>query len=186
MADRKLEDIVEGRAPSPEDLKAAHAAGAVITGYDPHRLAQFVAGEITLGDLEGISKADQYKMAETGYRLLSSGKFADAKKVFLGLHALDPFDAYFLTSLGVIAVQQGEHDEGRARFDRALEINPYSAAALVGRAELLLADGELPAAAEDLAKAIASDAEGKDPTTQRASAIAANVKKLIESTQPKP
>ncbi|MFZ9887305.1 MAG: tetratricopeptide repeat protein [Myxococcota bacterium] len=183
MATRKLEDIHYNRQPPPESVSAAKEAGATISPYNPQRLAQFVAGEITLGDLEGISKADQYKMAETGYRLLSSGKFDDAKKVFLGLHALDPFDAYFLASLGVIAVQQGDHDEGRARFSRALEINPYSAAALVGRAELLLADGALPEAASDLARAIAADPEGKDPTTQRARAIAANVKRLIEQAQ---
>lgn len=184
MVERKLEDIHYQKSPSPEDQSAAQSAGATITPYDPQRLVQFVAGEITLGDLEGIPKADQYKMAETGYKLLSSGKLADAKKVFLGLHALDPFDAYFLASLGVIAVQQGERDEGRARFDRALEINPYSPAALVGRAELLLSAGELLAAAEDLARAIAADPSGKEPTTQRARGIAAHVQRLIESTQP--
>lgn len=183
MATKKLEDILEGPLPTPEDLKKAQAEGAVISGYHPDRLAAFVAGQITLGDLEGIPKEAQHEMAQTGFRFFTEGKLEQAKKVFTGLLALDPFDAYFLTALGAIAQQEGNHEEAEARFTRALEINPFSPSALAGRGEVRLIQGKLLEAAEDLAKAIAEDPEGKDPATQRARGLAANVKSLIENAQ---
>lgn len=183
MATKKLEDILEGPLPSPEDLKKAQAEGAVISGYDPRRLEAFIAGHITLGELEGIPKEAQHEMAQTGFRFFTEGKLEQAKKVFTGLLALDPFDAYFLTALGAIAQQEGNLDEAEARFSRALEINPYSPSALVGRGEVRLIQGKLLEAAGDLAKAIAEDPEGTDPATQRARGLAANVKALIENAQ---
>jgi predicted Zn-dependent protease len=183
MATKKLEDILQGPLPTPEDLKAAQAAGAVITGYDPRRLEAFVAGHITLGELEGIPKEAQHEMAKTGFRLFTEGKLDQAKKVFLGLLALDPYDAYFLAALGAIANQQGELEEAEQRFTRALEINPYSIAALAGRGEVRLARGQLVEAAADLAQAITEDKDGKDPAGERARGLAANVKRLIEGAQ---
>lgn len=183
MATKKLEDILEGPLPTPEDLKKAQESGAVISGYDPRRLEAFIAGHITLGELEGIPKEAQHEMAQTGFRFFTEGKLAQAKKVFTGLLALDPYDAYFLTALGAVAQQEGNLEEAEARFSRALEINPFSPSALVGRGEVRLIQGKLLEAAEDLAKAIAEDPEGKDPATHRARGLAANVKSLIENAQ---
>lgn len=183
MATKKLEDILEGPLPTAEDLKKAQEAGAVITGYDPRRLEAFLAGHITLGELEGIPKEAQHEMAQTGFRFFTEGKLEQAKKVFNGLLALDPYDAYFLTALGAIAQQEGDLEEAEARFSRALEINPFSPSALAGRGEVRLIQGKLMEAAEDLSKAIAEDPEGKDPATQRARGLAANVMALIESAQ---
>lgn len=180
---KKLEDILEGPLPTPEDLKKAQEEGATITGYDPQRLQAFITGQITLGDLEGIPKEAQHDMAQTGFRFFTEGKLEQARKVFTGLLALDPFDAYFLTALGAIAQQEGDLDEAERRFSRALEINPFSPSALTGRGEVRLADGRLVEAAADLAKAISEDPEGKDPATQRARGLAANVKNLIENAQ---
>lgn len=183
MATKKLQDILEGPLPTPEELKEAQAAGAVITGYDPRRLEAFLAGQITLGDLEGIPKDAQHEMAKTGFRFFTEGRLEQARKVFTGLLALDPFDAYFLTVLGAIAQQEGNLEEAELRFSRALEINPFSPSALAGRGEVRLAQGRLLDAAADLTKAIAEDPEGKDPATQRARGLAGNVKALIEKAQ---
>lgn len=188
MTDKKLQEQTESRAPPAQDVRAAEEAGAEITGYRPQRIAQFVAGEITLGELEGVPKEAQYKMAETGYQMLNQGKKDEARKIFLGLHAIDPFDAYFLTALGVIAVQKGQTEEALQRFTRALEINPYSIPALVGRGEIHLRKGRLIEAAADLSAAIEQDPEGQDPATMRARALAQNTKSVLESAnlQPQP
>lgn len=183
MATKKLEDILEGPLPTADDLKQAQAEGATITGYDPRRVEAFIAGQITLGDLEGIPKEAQHEMAQTGFRFFTEGRLDQARKVFTGLLALDPFDAYFLTALGAIAQQEGNLDEAEQRFSRALEINPFSPSALTGRGEVRLSQGRLLDAASDLTKAISEDPEGKDPSTQRARGLAANVKNLIEKAQ---
>ncbi len=183
MATKKLEDILQGPLPTAEDMKKAQEEGVQITGYDPRRVEAFIAGQITLGDLEGIPKDAQHEMAQTGFRFFTEGRLPQAKQVFTGLLALDPFDAYFLTALGAIAQQEGDLDAAEQHFTRALSINPFSPSALTGRGEVRLMQGSLVDAAADLAKAIAEDPEGKDPSTQRARGLAANVKSLIENAQ---
>lgn len=127
-------------------------------------------GQITLGDLEGISKAQQYEMAKVGYAALVGGKLDTAKTVFEGLLALDPFDVYFLSALGSVAQQRNELEEAERRYSRALEINPYSPFALAHRGEVRLMQGKLEAAVDDLLRAIEEDPAGRDPGVQRARA----------------
>ena len=180
MATKKLRDIKDPPKIPEADLAAARAQGATITPWNPERVQQFLAGQITLGDLEGISKPDQYKMAESGFRFLSEGKREKAKKVFEGLLALDPFDAYFHMALGSIAQQDGKLDDAEKSYSRALEINPFSAPALANRGEARLLLGRLADAMEDLAKAIQLDPEGKDPAVQRARGLAAAAKLQLD------
>lgn len=130
----------------------------------------YVLGQITLGDLEGISKAQQYEMAKVGYAALVAGKLDTAKTVFEGLLALDPFDVYFLSALGSVAQQKNELDEAERRYSRALEINPYSPFALAHRGELRLMKGEVESGVDDLLRALEEDPGGRDPAVQRARA----------------
>src|SRR5262245_58419717 len=82
--------------PSPEEAP-------VTAAYPEQHLAKFLMGQMTLGDLEGITKQHQYQIAQIGFYYLTNGKLDEAKKVFEGLLALDPFDAYFYMSLASIA-----------------------------------------------------------------------------------
>lgn len=138
--------------------------------YNPERIRAFMEGRITLGDLEGITKQEQYRMAEIGFSYLASGKLKEAKTVFEGLLALDPFDAYFHTVLGSIAQQTEDLDEAETRYTRALQINPYSATAMANRGEVRITQGRLTEGAEDLIKAIQADPEGSEQATVRAQA----------------
>ena len=130
----------------------------------------FLAGRITLGDLEGITKQEQYQMAEVGHSYLASGKLAEAKTVFEGLLALDPFDAYFHLALGSIAQQDGDLAEAEDRYSRALEINPFSASAMANRGEVRVMQGRFTEGAEDLIRAVQADPQGQEPSTVRARA----------------
>lgn len=149
--------------------------------YAPRRLQQFLAGQITLGDLEGITKQEQYQMAEIGHSYLASGKLDKAKTVFGGLLALDPFDAYFHTALGSIAQQQGQWEEAEERYSRALEINPFSPTAFANRGEVRLQVGRVAEGAEDLIRAVQEDPGGKEPATQRARATLAALREQLTS-----
>lgn len=138
--------------------------------HDESRVEAYVLGQITLGDLEGISKAQQYEMAKVGYAALVAGKLDTAKTVFEGLLALDPFDVYFLSALGSVAQQRNELEEAERRYGRALEINPYSPFALAHRGEVRLMQGRVEEAVDDLLRAIEEDPAGRDPGVQRARA----------------
>lgn len=180
---KKLQDIIDAPKPTEEELRTAEEAGADWVGWDPDRVRAFMAGKITLGDLEGIDKEAQYRMAQVAYKHFTEGKMEQAKQAFQGLLALDPFDAYFLTVLGAIAQEEGKHEEAEAAYSRALEINPFSAVAWAQRGETRILLGKLSEAADDITRALEEDPEGKEPATQRARAMAIMLRKELEKAQ---
>lgn len=157
-----------GRKLTDAEVKKAAAEGKKIVAYSPTELAQWAQGNRTLGELQGISKKQQYEMAEVGYRLLTEGKLKEGKDVFFGLVALDPFDAYFLTCLGSAHQQTGDAATAERLYTRALEINPYGVTARAHRGELHALAGRLREAVDDLERVLKDDPGGKDPATQRA------------------
>lgn len=171
-------------APTAEALAAAKEADAEIVAWDPKAVRAFVGGQATLGEVQGISKEEQYKMAEAGYRQLSSGKLDEALQIFTGLTALDPFDAYFHTALGSTLQQQGEAEKAEAAYTRALEINPYSPVAHANRGEVRVQLGKLLEAAGDLQKACELDPNAEEPSTRRAQLVAANVLQELQGMNP--
>jgi tetratricopeptide (TPR) repeat protein len=130
----------------------------------------YLLGQITLGELEGVTKEQQYEIAKLGHAELVGGKLDEAKTIFDGLLALDPFDAYFLSALGSIAHQKGDFEEAEARYSRALEINPFSPFALAHRGEVRISTGAFEAGVDDLLRALEEDPEGADPAVRRAKA----------------
>ena len=178
--EKKLQDITEAPVPTEAQRAAAEEAGAELVGWDPDRVRAFLAGKITLGDLEGIDKESQYRMAETAHQLLTEGKMQQAKEAFQGLLALDPYDAYFWTAYASIAQQEGELEEAEARYSRALEINPFSPVALAHRGEVRILLGRLQEAADDISRALEEDPDGREPATQRARATAALLRRELE------
>jgi Flp pilus assembly protein TadD len=151
--------------------------------WDPARVIQFIHGHITLGELQEISKEEQYKIAEVGYRFFTEGKLDNARKVFEGLIALDPRDAYFNTVLGSIAQQKGELERAEQLYTRALQINPFSAVAYANRGEVRLLRGNLLEAAKDLKRALEEDPQAREKATQRAKFTIKAVLTQIEATQ---
>jgi tetratricopeptide (TPR) repeat protein len=147
--------------------------------YHEQHLAKFLMGQMTLGDLEGITKQQQYEIANIGHAYLTSGKFPEAKKVFEGLLALDPFDAYFHMALGSIAQQSEDFEEADERYSRALEINPFSPTAYANRGEIRVMSGRLAEGAFDLVKAIQLDPDGKEQATIRAKATVRVLKEQL-------
>lgn len=178
---QKKTNISAVPTPSPEELAAAKEAGAEIVAWAPQAIRAFVGGQATLGEIQGISKEEQYKMAEAGHRHLTAGNWKEANQIFTGLVALDPFDAYFHTALGSALQQQGELEKAESAYGRALEINPFSPVAYANRGEVRVQLGKLLEAAADLKKASELDPEGKEPSTQRAQLVAANVLQELQA-----
>lgn len=163
--------IALGLDKDPEAYEGAvplDGEGRVVGAYDPRAIQAFVSGQITLGDLEGVTKEEQYQVAQLGFTCLTSGKLDEAERIFAGLLALDPFDAYFNLALGSVAQQQGRLEEAELKYTRCLEINPYSASAHAHRGEIKIQTGRLGEGTEDLVRSVELDPEGKEPATLRA------------------
>jgi tetratricopeptide (TPR) repeat protein len=170
--------------PAGVKAPASKKSSAKRVAWDPKRLMKFVAGVITLGELEGITKDQQYEMAKLGHRFIRQGKLAEAKTIFEGLVALDPHDAYFHLALGSIAQRNDDLEEAEERYSRALEINPFSPHALSNRGEVRMMRGRMLEGAKDLMRAIEEDPEAKQEATKRAKATITVVMEQLESTKP--
>src|SRR4030095_14904457 len=73
---------------------AAHLPGDLLD-----RLAR---GEVILAEVFGLDQDSLYKTANIGSGLLSSGKLSEAKQIYAGLVAADPYDSVFHCHLAAV------------------------------------------------------------------------------------
>ena len=163
--------------------KAAAQEKSLALAYDAQLLNDFVLGNITLGELEGIPKKTQYEIADRGFKLLNEGKLDEAEKIFRGLITLDPFDSYFHTVMGSIHQRRQMGDEAIEEYSRALKVNPYNATALANRGEIFFQQGRVLEATQDIQAALDADPDFVEPATARARILAMALAKTIEENK---
>jgi type III secretion system low calcium response chaperone LcrH/SycD len=124
------------------------------------RLQKWADGKATLKDVRGYSDEELYAIARMGYFFFYQGKVNEARTVFQGLYAINPTDGYFARALGVVELAANNPAGALAAYDVALKLDPRDAAALAGRAEVKLAQGQKAPAVDDLRRAqqLAGDA----------------------------
>lgn len=149
----------------------------------PEMVEKLVEGEITIAELVGLSRGTLYAIAEVGYQMLTSGKVEQAKQIYQGLAAADPYDSVFHCHLAAAHHKLGELDEALAEYSKALQFNFANIDALAGRGEIYFNKGQLTEAFNDLKEAIERDPEAKYPSTARARAIMMALKEVVESHQ---
>ncbi|WNG62964.1 tetratricopeptide repeat protein [Archangium gephyra] len=111
-----------------------------------------------------------YQIATRGHEMLKTGKFQDALDIFKGLVAASPYDSVFHCNLGSTYAHLEKYAEAKDEYTRALELNIGNVDALVGRSELLLREGNVNGAVQDIQSALKLDPEAKRENTKRARA----------------
>lgn len=132
---------------------------------------RLIRGEITLARVFGLDDESLYEIARIGYGLFNSGKLREAKQIYAGLVAADPYDSVFHCHLAAVHHSLGELDDAFTHYTEALKLNRANADALVGLGEIQLSRGELAAGSSALRQAIELDRDGAKPSTQRARAL---------------
>lgn len=132
-------------------------------------------GERTLAELEGLTAAEAYAIADFGWTMLGQGRADAAEAIFESLTISNPCHAYFHALLGSARQRLGDTDGALTAYARALAIDPDETGALVNRAELLLG---LDACDSDevtdlLGRSLSVDPEALRPETRRARALIA-------------
>lgn len=145
--------------------------------------ARLVTGQITLAQYVGLNKNELYVIANQAYQLLNTGRLEEARDIYQGLVAADPYDSTFHCHLGSVNMRLGKHDEALKEFDSALQYNIANGDALVGRGEIHMMRGQIKEAVDDLKAAIENDKEGKRGSTVRARALLLNLKDALEKQQ---
>jgi tetratricopeptide (TPR) repeat protein len=135
------------------------------------RLAMVAAGQATIAQAAGLSKTQLYEIANKGYLLFSQGKLEDARRIYEGLVAADPFDSVFHCHLGAVLWRLGDTERAFEEYDAAVRFNIANVDALAGRGELLVARGEIEKGFEDLNRALEIDPKCTRPSAQRVRAL---------------
>lgn len=141
------------------------------TPYMAERLAIAASGKATIAEAAGINKKQLYEIAEKGYLLFSQGKLEDARRIYEGLVAADPFDSVFHCHLGAVLWRSGDTERAFEEYDAAVRFNIANVDALAGRGELLIARGEIEKGFVDLSRALENDPKCLRPSAQRARAL---------------
>ena len=139
-----------------------HAAG---------RIEKVASGQATIAQAAGLTKDQLYTIAGKAYQLYSQGKLEEARVIYEGLVAADPYDSVFHCHLGAVLWRSGDAERAFEEYDAAVRYNHANTDALAGRGELLIARGEVEKGVEDLSKALLIDPECRKASTQRARAL---------------
>jgi tetratricopeptide (TPR) repeat protein len=134
-------------------------------------------GETTLAELENLTAAEAYAIADYGWTLLEQGRAEVAALLFETLALANPRHAYFHALHGAALRRTGDLERALEAYDAALAADPDETAALVGRADLLAerGAGDGDEVASLLERAISLDPEGARPETRRARALVASL-----------
>ena len=138
---------------------------------------RLATGQSTLAGFMGLGRERLYEIAHAAYGLMNAGKLDEAHAIYSGLVAADPFDSVFRCHLGAVELRRGRAAEADAAFDLALRFNRANADALAGRGEARLRLGRVGEAVEDLRAAVALDPPALRPSTIRARALLASLRR---------
>lgn len=144
---------------------------------------KLVTGQITISEAVGLNRKQLYAIARRGYQLMSSGKLEEARQIYAGLVAADPFDSVFHCHLGAILWRLGDVEKALEEYDAALRFNIANIDALAGRGELYLLKGEVKKGIEDLRKALENDPHAFRPSTVRARALLLSLRQAAAHKQ---
>ncbi len=145
------------------------------------RLEKVASGQATIAHAAGITREQLYTIADKAYQLFTQGKLDEAKQLYEGLVAADPFDSVFHCHLGAVLWRAGELDRAYEEYDAAVRFNIANVDALSGRGELSLARGDFEKGIEDLSQALLHDPKCERPATQRARALLLSVREAARA-----
>lgn len=144
---------------------------------------KLVTGQITISEAVGLNRKQLYAIARRGYQLMNSGKLEEARQIYAGLVAADPFDSVFHCHLGAIHWRMGEVEKAFEEYDASIRYNIANVDALAGRGELYLLKGEVKKGIEDLRKALENDPNAFRPATVRARALLVSLRQVASHKQ---
>lgn len=145
---------------------------------------KLATGQITLAEFVGLSREQLYEIAQQGYRLLNSGKLEEARQIYAGLVAANPYDSVFHCHLGAVYWRMGDLEKAFEEYDAALRFNIANVDALAGRGELYLTKGDVKKGIADLRAALENDSQATRPSSVRARALLLSLRNAAQNQPP--
>jgi Flp pilus assembly protein TadD len=133
-------------------------------------IGELIRGSRTLAQIEGMTYEQAREIAEIGCGLARRGRIEDARVVFEGLVAGNPFDTSAQAALGTVYQRLGRVEDAMVCYDKAIDLFEENVVALANRGELRLRQGD-HRGLSDLGKAVQVDANGISAAGRRARAV---------------
>ncbi len=137
----------------------------------------------TLSAICGLTKNELNAIEVLGFELYQQGRTEEARTIFDGLIALDERMYQGYAGKGALALAEENLDEAANWLMQALERSSSDPTVHANLGETLLRLGRFDQAAAELGKALALDPEGKHPGANRARAILAGMKSIMENLE---
>lgn len=144
---------------------------------------KLATGQITIAEAVGVSRKQLYTIAQRGYQLMNSGRLEEARQIYAGLVAADPYDSVFHCHLGAVLWRLGDVGQAFEEYSASIRLNIANVDALAARGELYLLKGEVKKGIEDLRGALENDPQGAHPSSLRARALLLSLRQAASKKQ---
>lgn len=138
----------------------------------------------SLGDVIQFTASQLESMRHSAFGAFEGGLFERARDLYAALTNLDSTDPLHPVGAAVACLAMNQKAEARVWFDRALARDANSVQALVGKAELVLQDGDTNQAMQLFSRAFAATEYRDDPAIVRARLIVEGLVKAAEAPRP--
>jgi tetratricopeptide (TPR) repeat protein len=128
----------------------------------------------------GLNKRELDAIEVLGFLLYQQGRNAEAETIFKGLIALDKRLYQGFAGMGALALAERKLDEAAGWLGQAVERNPNDPTVHANLGETYLRMGKFEPASAAFEKAFKLDPQQKDPGANRARAMLAGIKAVIE------
>ena len=132
------------------------------------RMDRFLAGEMVLSELYGVSKDELWGIAQSGGAMIDNGRLEEAQKIFEGLTALDPYESYYHTALGCVYQRQEKLEDANKEYERAAFLSTSDLVARANRVEVLVQLERYDDAVKQTEELTVLDPKANSEATQRA------------------
>lgn len=132
------------------------------------QLVDIAMGRKTFAEAMGMTRQEAFGLAQSAYRFFEFGQQQRGLGIMEMLLILNPKVAAFHALLGAMQGRLGDDGAAAACYSRAIALEPANLSARVNRAELLLKQGVLDAALDDLLAATKADPQQKTALGKRA------------------
>lgn len=154
------------------------------------QLIEVALGTKTFAEAMGMTRQEAFGLAQSAYRFFEFGQQQRAVATMELLVTLNPKTAAFHALLGAMKGRLGDEGAAKDCYSRAIACEPTNLSARVNRAELLLKQGDLATALDDLLAATKADPTQKTALGKRAWRLAKTtstaLKELLSRTKAPP
>lgn len=144
---------------------------------------KYIAGEMTWGEIRGITKRMQRELARYAHLKFKMKDFKEAEKMYKGLAIIDHTNWYYRAALGAVYQKQRKYDDAIDEYDISIALKDDEMSNYVNRGECLMMIKDFSGARKDFDTVTTRDLPKNNSWMVRAMAFQARLTILEKQEQ---